>query len=267
VSTARIRAVFEEAGYWVGPPMLSPAEVAETITHFDAVLAGRYETGRAPQGVGRFGTAMTKVSNAWWADDVIRARVLDPRLGAIAAGLLDVDEVYLWADSLYWKAPDTNTEQARVGWHQDKQYWAVSSTDKMITACLSLYDADHVSGGLRFARGSHRWGLVGGSHALVGNENAGVHPYPPTPVGETWVEECPRLVPGQATFHHALTFHASGPNRTSAPRRSLTVHYVAGEGRLVRWDPVDDGYLATVGLGNPFRGHFFPRAWPPEERT
>lgn len=252
---------FGRDGFWVSPPLYSPAEVQLIRDRFDAVLRGEYEFG-APHGVNRFGSAMVKVANAWWCDSVIRDVVRNRVIGQTAAEFLGVDEVYLWADSLYYKAPLTHLEQSVVGWHQDKQYWGCSSTDKMITACVALYEADALSGGMRFARGSHRWGLVGGSDALSAGDNAEPHGRPPVPPGQTWEEVCPHLQPGQVTFHHSLTFHGSGPNFSAEPRRSITIHMVAPEGRLVNWTPVNDGHLSTVGLGNLFRGPLFPRLWP-----
>jgi ectoine hydroxylase-related dioxygenase (phytanoyl-CoA dioxygenase family) len=257
---------FAEDGYWVSPtPLFSPEQLDRIRDHFDAVINGDYVTGTSPHGVDRFGDSMVKVSNAWWADHIIRSVVLDPRISLIAADLLGVDELYLWADSLYWKTPHAVGEAAVIGWHQDKQYWKMSSTDDMITACVALYDANAETGGLRFVPGSHRWGLVGGSEALVGSDNAGVHGHPPAPLGQHWEEVCPVLVSGQVTFHHALTFHGSGPNRSAMPRRSITIHMVSGHGRLV--PPVNDNYFSTVGLGHLFRGPLFPRVWPPEGRV
>jgi len=256
------RAFFVENGYWVGPPVLDATQVAVVSKHFDAVVTGQYERGRAPRGVNQFGDAMVKVAWALWADAVIYQVVTDPVIAETAATLLGVPELYLWADSLYWKAPQAVGENAVVGWHQDKQYWATSSTDQMITACVALYDANETTGGMRFACGSHRWGLVGGTEALEGEANTGEHRRPPIPVGARWEEVCPTLMPGQVTYHHALTFHGSGTNRSPSPRRSITIHYVSGEGRLVNWEPTDDGFFSTIGLGNPFRGPLFPRLWP-----
>src|SRR5437016_5632003 len=101
------RAFFVENGYWVGPPVLDATQVAAVSKHFDAVVTGQYETGRAPRGVNRFGDAMVKVAWALWADTVIQQVVTDPAIAGTAAALLGVSELYLWADSLYWKAPHT----------------------------------------------------------------------------------------------------------------------------------------------------------------
>jgi len=256
------REVFEQAGYWVADRLFSQLQVDRIAEHFDAVLRGEYDTGRVPHAVDRFGDALIKVSNAWAADSVLRSVVMDPRIARIAADLLGADELYLWADSLYWKAPLRPTEQGIVGWHQDKMYWAPSSTDAMITACVNLYRADALSGGMRFAEGSNRWGLIFGPDALSGADNAGEHGRPAIPNGERWREVCPTLEPGQVTFHHCFTFHGSGPNFSAEPRRSITIHMVSGDGRCRR--PFDDASLASVQIGDPFRPPLFPRLYPPE---
>lgn len=228
----------------------------------EVVVAGIYSTGRPPHGVNNFGNQLVKVSNAWLANAVIAEVVRDKGIAQLAAKMLGVDELYLWADSLYWKAPNGRGEQGHIGWHQDKQYWQTSSTERMITACIALYETKPSTGGMRFADGSHRWGLVGGSDALSAGDNAAVHTRPPVPPGERWSEVCPELPAGSVTFHHCLTFHGSGPNLAPSPRRSITIHMVAADGRLVNWIPTADGHLETVGLGNPFRGPLFPRLYP-----
>ena len=37
------------------------------------------------------------------------------------------------------------------------------------------------------------------------------------------------LQAGDATFHHSLTLHCSGPNTTPERRRGWSIHYVAAE--------------------------------------
>ena len=137
-------------------------------------------------------------------------RVLDARIAEGAAQLLGIEELYLLGDSLYWKAPLRSTEQGVVSWHQDRQYWSFSSRNDMNTACICLYHADDRSGGLRFAVGSYRWGLVGGTDLLSGEDNTGHHGRPPIPAGAEWIEVCPKLEPGQVTFHPVSHFMARG---------------------------------------------------------
>ena len=37
------------------------------------------------------------------------------------------------------------------------------------------------------------------------------------------------MAAGEVSFHHALCFHGSGPNRTTAPRLSAIAHYMPGD--------------------------------------
>ena len=253
-----LKQIFDERGWVAVDGLLDESAVARLQYHFDEVVVhSRYETRRPPTGVNDFGGHMIKVSNAWLADETIAAVVKDRRITSIAAELLGVDELYLWADSLYWKAPRGMGEQGKIGWHQDKQYWATSSTDAMITACVALYQTGPVTGGMRFVDGSHRWGLVSGSDALVGGENEGQHVTPTPPHDQEWRESCPVLPIGSVTFHHCLTFHGSGLNLVDEPRRSVTIHMVGGDGHLTQPLPG-----CALPIGAPFRGDKFPRLWP-----
>lgn len=42
--------------------------------------------------------------------------------------------------------------------------------------------------------------------------------------GSEWLDEPCILKAGQVSFHHALTFHGSGPNFSDAPRLSIVAH-------------------------------------------
>ena len=53
--------------------------------------------------------------------------------------------------------------------------------------------------------------------------------------GKTWEEVPALLPPGGVSFHHNLTYHGSGPNRTPEPRRSFALHLRTEHSR-----PVDD---------------------------
>lgn len=84
-------------------------------------------------------------------------------------------------------------------------------------------------------------------------------------VGDAWIDEPCILKAGQASIHHALCFHGSGPNLTDQPRLSVVGHYM----------PKGCGYNAhttrhrNVKLlgprprhGNLFANDYFPVAWP-----
>lgn len=68
------------------------------------------------------------------------------------------------------------------------------------------------------------------------------------------------------SFHHALTFHGSGPNRTSQPRLSVVSHMMPGD-TTFRAGQMPHPNLTLLGPnaydGQPFTGDYFPLMWPP----
>ena len=60
------------------------------------------------------------------------------------------------------------------------------------------------------------------------------------PKGAQWEKVPVILPPGGVSFHHNLTFHASGPNLCGIPRLSFALHMRSEQSR-----PVDD---KLVGL-------------------
>jgi ectoine hydroxylase-related dioxygenase (phytanoyl-CoA dioxygenase family) len=116
-----------------------------------------------------------------------------------------------------------------------------------------------------YLRGSHRLGLRefvniftgdgeadGGGDGVLGREElAGIEP--------VFVE----VPAGAVAFHHGLTFHLAGANRTGTVRRVHTVIYFAdgstrGEGKF----PHPSVERAGIGLGEVIASDVTPLAWP-----
>lgn len=262
--SAADRASFEENGYWIAPRLFDEATVAAAREHMAMVVGGTYERGEAPQVVCRLAEsdkALRKIDNSWWADSVIAAVVTSPFLGHIAAELLGVEEIYLWHDQLLWKPGGSGTV-GNVGWHQDKHYWTSSSGTDMVTAWVAMDDIHEAIGPMRFLRGSNHWDVLGEGNYFDGDLQSQRERI--EAIGMPWDEVPALMSAGQASFHHCKTFHGSGPNTTQGPRRSLAVHMMSGDARLVMGrghqnealleDPVD---------GMAWRGPRFPRLWPP----
>ena len=220
---------FSEHGYWIAPVIFSTAEVDRFRAAMDRVRAGEYRSGRRPAldlPIPADETALRKIDNAWWADPDLARLATDPRLGAIAAQLLGVDQIRLWQDQLLHKPP-SGEAQTRIGWHQDWDSWrTVASCDRFVTAWVALDDVDAGNGAMQVIPGSHRWGLLTGQSDFLGTDLdaqlgrlAGHH------------EVAPRLLEmkaGQVSFHHVLTFHGSSTNTSQRVRRSLAAHLVDG---------------------------------------
>ena len=66
---------------------------------------------------------------------------------------------------------------------------------------------------------------------------------------------------GEASIHHALTWHASGENSTDQPRRASVFRYVADGTTWFGADRYEFNYSdAELGLrlGDPIGGEYFP---------
>ncbi len=81
------------------------------------------------------------------------------------------------------------------------------------------------------------------------------------PDGEK-IEKVPLIMKaGQVSFHHCFTYHGSGPNTTSLPRRSMAIHLLAGPNRYTTADHKYDHYpIQMTGMqeGDPYEGEHFP---------
>ncbi len=169
-------------------------------------------------------------------------RVLDMVEALIGPDILLYDTTYVI------KEPHTD---AHVSWHQDLTYWGLSD-DAQVTLWLALSPATEVSGCMRMIPGSHTGGMV--EHAptedasnvlLQGQTVAGID--------ESRAVMCP-LLPGEASFHHGWTLHASMPNRSDDRRIGLNVQYLAPHVRQTKHDM--DTAMRVRGR-DPY-GHFGP---------
>jgi ectoine hydroxylase-related dioxygenase (phytanoyl-CoA dioxygenase family) len=229
-------AQYWERGYWISPKLIDDDRIARLRRAMDRLFAGAvdghgwYFEGKLdlPQNP----RALQRVINAWWVNDEIRDMILDPGLGKIAADLMKVPRARFWSDQAIIKpgdAPGSNPgseKAANIGWHQDKSYWHITSTDNMVTAWIALQDTDLSNGGMRTLVGSHRWGLIADSDKFYDPNLDGQREAFMSKIKGEWIDEPCILKAGQASFHHALTFHGSGPNLSKEPRLSVVGHYM-----------------------------------------
>jgi ectoine hydroxylase-related dioxygenase (phytanoyl-CoA dioxygenase family) len=121
---------------------------------------------------------------------------------------------------------------------------------------------------MRMITGSHQWGLVEGSNTFGQQDLEKLARHFIEQTHRDWQDEPVSLKAGQVSFHHALIFHGSGPNRTSQTRMGQVVHMMPGDTAYragKQWHP----NLVFLGPnaydGQPFSGDFFPQIWPAAE--
>lgn len=261
-----------DRGYWISPRLLGDAQIAELRAAHERLWRGDYDSDTPSQygitAVEPDTAALRQQCNAFWLNKAIRVAVTSPLIGAIAARLMRVESVRLWHDQAIYKpgtASGPSTRVGNVGWHQDYGFWQCASTTNMCTAWIALQDTDLRNGGMRTVVGSHKWGLIEGSDTFNNRDLETLAARYAAQGGSPWLDEPCLLQAGQASFHHALTFHGSGPNTSDSPRLSLVAHLMPGDtcyrgGR--QWHPnvVLLGPDATDG--QPFAGSAWPLLWP-----
>ena len=141
--------------------------------------------------------------------------------------VLDLVEKVLEPDILLFNVTyiikDPNS-LSHVSWHQDLTYWGLGHDDQL-SMWMALSPTTQESGCMRMLPGSHKEGRQ--KHEVAPDEtNVLLQGQTVKAVDEETAILCP-LKPGEATFHHGWTLHASMPNKSHERRIGLNVQYLA----------------------------------------
>ena len=161
--------------------------------------------------------AINKVNVPSRHDPVFDAFVRSPKIVDIVTDLMGPN-IKLYYDQVFAKPPYARANR----YHQDSVFWGFFASNFQTTCQLLLDDATLENGCVRFIPGSHNFGLVNWDHL----------PYMLTEAVLAQEEPVP-LEAGDATFHHSLALHCSGPNTTPHRRRGWSIHYVSAETRYI----------------------------------
>ncbi|MGI9310129.1 MAG: phytanoyl-CoA dioxygenase family protein [bacterium] len=173
--------------------------------------------------------------------------------------MLDVVEAILGADILLYNTTYIIKEPnspAHVSWHQDLTYWGLDRDDQ-VSAWLALSPADERGGCMRMLPGSHALGARAHDTSRDDAHNVLFQSQRVDGVREADAVACP-LAPGQASFHHGWTLHASTPNRGDDRRIGLNIQYIAPHVRQTK----SPGYSAMLVRGVDRFGHYAPESPP-----
>ena len=142
------------------------------------------------------------------------------KLVSAASAVLGPD-LMVWSAGLFIKEKRSSKI---VSWHQDLTYWGLD--DVAETTCwVALSTANENSGCMKFVPGSHQTKIVphvdtySEDNLLSRGQEIAVDVDENTAVGAA-------LVAGQASMHHGLLFHSSGPNTTDDRRIGSAIRYI-----------------------------------------
>ncbi|MDE0661058.1 MAG: phytanoyl-CoA dioxygenase family protein [Gammaproteobacteria bacterium] len=168
-----------------------------------------------------------------------------PRVLEVVNALIGPN-VLLWNGTYIVKEPRSS---AHVSWHQDLAYWGLDGEDQ-VSVWIALSAANESSGGMRMVPGSHRFGRM--SHSLTPDDsNVLYQGQTVADVDDGQAVFC-ELMPGEASFHHGWTLHASLPNESSERRIGFNAQYVATHMRQTQHDR--DTAILVSGVDT--YGHF-----------
>jgi hypothetical protein len=179
------------------------------------------------------------------------ALIRDRRLTDVVAAVLGDDLLVLSAD-LFVKPGGSHR---RITWHQDVNFWQLEPLE-VLTAWVALTPATRENGGMRYVAGGHHGRVVHAEHPDPGNMLSRGQEIA-VAVDERGAVDV-ALRPGQVSFHHALTPHASGPNLTDAPRIGFAVRYAPTTVRQLAGPAIS----ARLARGTDIHGHFRPETGP-----
>ncbi len=185
--------------------------------------------------------AFLQVTNLWPHSERVREFVHSRRLAKIAADLLEVQSVRLFADQGLYKEPSGGI----TPWHADQYHWPLSS-DRSITVWVPLQPTPVEMGPLSFAIGSHKhdlgrdFGISDESEAAIQKALADA---------DFHVEDSGYEL-GDVSYHLGWTFHRARPNLSTEPRRVMTIIYVDADITITEpRNPAHHGLLDSVLTG------------------
>ena len=232
--------VFQDQGFYQAPELIPSDLIDESVEHMDRVINGNYETN--PNSMYHFSRnyepgnpkdKLIKINNAHGVDSTLLKLISYHLIGETASLILfGAKQIQVWHTQLLYK-PTGGTIRGNIGFHQDYFYWQMfKNPEGILTAWIALSDITIESGPMCFVPGSHLWGLLD-----PGNFNEQIEYKAKAGIKLTqdqiWIEY-PVIMPrGSVSFHHPMTFHGSGPNKSDQPRRSIAVHLCTEKSCLI----------------------------------
>jgi ectoine hydroxylase-related dioxygenase (phytanoyl-CoA dioxygenase family) len=198
-------------------------------------------------------TILFHALGAWRITNGLHDVLWNPKFLAIASQLLGNKAVRFWHDQIFWKPPK---QGGVVAWHQDYSYWTRTIPIGHLTCWCALDDTTMDNGCLQYIPGSHKWGLL--PKPVIAGDLQGIRQYLSEDQRQQFDQ--PVYAPvaaGEAVFHHSLTLHGSGANRSTRPRRAFVINVVEDGVSSDSNEPLLHG-VPPILKGEKLDGRFFP---------
>ena len=194
----------------------------------------------------------------WRITEGLHDVLWNPRFLVAASQLLGNVPVRFWHDQIFWKPPKKG---GVVAWHQDYSYWTRTKPVAHLTCWCGLDDSTKENGCLQYIAGSHRWGLL--PKTVLAGDIAGIKAYLNDEQKKQFEHPLyAEVKAGEAIFHHSLTLHGSGENKSDKPRRAFVINAFADGVISDSNEPLLEG-VPVVPKGEKMQGQFFPLLYDP----
>ena len=198
-------------------------------------------------------TILFHALGAWRITPGFHDVLWNPRFVMAASQLLGNKSVRFWHDQLFWKPAKKG---GVVAWHQDYSYWTRTKPIAHLTCWCGLDDATKENGCLQYIAGSHRWGLL--PKPVIAGELQGIKDFLSEEQKKQFEHpQYAEVKAGEAIFHHSLTLHGSGENKSDKPRRAFVINVFEDGVKSDSDDVLLEG-VPVVNKGNKMEGQFFP---------
>ena len=261
------RQTFNDDGFVVVEKLIEHNQIATLHRAFTDLFNGKFATGVHPDEVNwqqaDGDPALTRqICNGWKANHDIAAVVLDESIARTIASLAGWPGVRIMIDNVIWKPPGTKS----LGFHQDSAYLSWFTPSDLLTCWIALDETSAEGGTLEFARGSHRWRLAEPEGEFHAPEDYRKPLYKAARQEGVEADIAYVEVPaGGGSFHHGWTWHGSGANHSSNPRRSLVLHAMRSDVEYVPENfaegigPIYSRYKRLAD--NQLDENYFPILW------
>jgi len=258
---------FDDDGFLVVDRLIPDENIPVLHRAFDDLFNGNFATGIRPDEVnwqqGSGDQSLTRqICNGWKANRDIARVVLDEDIGRAIAKLAGWAGVRIMIDNVIWKPVGAKS----LGYHQDSSYLAWFAPSELITCWIALDDTSAEGGTMELVRGSHRWPLREPEGQFHAPENYRLSMQKAAAAQGIEADIAYIEVPaGGGSFHHGWSWHGSGANNGSLPRRSLVLHAMRSD---VEYQPehlsqgIGPIYSRYKRLGdNQLDENYFPVLW------
>lgn len=203
-------------------------------------------------------TILFHALGAWRITPGFHDVLWNPRFLVAASQLLGNVPVRFWHDQLFYKPAKKG---GVVAWHQDYSYWTRTKPLAHLTCWCGLDDSTKENGCLQYIAGSHKWGLL--PKPVIAGELQGIKDFLNDDQKKQFENpQYAEVKAGESIFHHPLTLHGSGENKSNKPRRAFVINVFADGVRSDSDDTLLEG-VPPVPKGEKMQGQFFPLLYSP----